>query len=108
MTNFTDKEKGFLKDFIANLYAEPHFSDVTVSDFVNDDRNSNQVRGIISSLSEKGVVWSDDSYRVSTDSGEMDGEVIIYLNDSFFGLHKRWAEDEGVEFTPVAGINDEA
>lgn len=103
---FTDKEKAVLKSLINGLYAEPGFSDVTVSDLITDELNSNAVRGVLSSLTEKTVVWSDDEYRVSTDSGEMDGEVIMYLNENFYGLHKEWAEIEGVAFIPVTGIND--
>ena len=103
---FTDKEKAVLKSLISGLYAEPGFSDVTVSDLITDELNSNAVRGFLSSLTEKTVVWSDDEYRISTDSGNMDGEVIIYLGENFYGLHKEWAADKGVAFLPVAGIND--
>ena len=60
MIKFTDKEKTVLKSLIAGLYAEPGFSDVTVSDLITDELNSNDIRGVLSSLTEKRVIWSDD------------------------------------------------
>lgn len=101
MTTFTDKERQVLKILIENLYAEPGFSDVTVSDLITDELNSHAVRGVLSSLTDKGVIFSDNEYRVSTDSGEMDGEVIIYLRDAFYCLHPEWSKEEGIEYTPI-------
>jgi len=103
MTTLTKKETAVLQALIDGLYAEPGFSDVTISDLVNaTDMTMETIKGVLGSLTKKGAVWSDDDYRVSTDSGNMDGEVIMYLGDSFTKHHKEWAAEEGVTFEPLS------
>ena len=102
MTTFTNKESTVLQALIDGLYAEPGFSDVTISDLVaTTDLTMESVKGVLGSLTKKEAVFSDDEYRVSTDSGEMDGEVIIYLGYDFHKYHKEWAADDGIEFEPL-------
>ncbi len=93
----TSKEKIVLGRLIDALYAEPGFSDVVSDELTGGELNSNAVRGVLSSLTEKGLVWSD------IDAGyEIDGEAIIYLDESGFCYHKEWAEDEGIEYIDLA------
>lgn len=103
MTTFTKKESTVLQALIDGLYAEPGFSDVTISDLVNATvLDMATVKGVLGSLTKKDAVFSDDEYRVSTDSGNMDGEVIIYLGADFHKHHKEWAEEDGVTFEPLS------
>ena len=102
--NFTEKEMIVLSRLIGCLYAEPGFSDVTVSQIVEcgHDLNSHAVRGVLSSLSDKGVVYNDvESGYVCGETGE----AIIYLDPSCWRYHKVWAEDESIEYIDI-GLND--
>ena len=108
MHKLTSKEKIVLGRLIDRLYAEPGFSDVVTGELTDTDSmfgiywedgelNSHAVRGVLSSLGEKGLVWSDK------DSGyEIDGEAIIYLDESGFCYHKEWAEEEGIEYIDLS------
>lgn len=99
MTQFTFKEVMVLQALINGLYAEPGFSDVTISDLVNSTvLEMESVKGVLGSLTKKGAVFTDDEMRVSTDSGEMDGEVIIYLGYEFHKYHPTWAGEDGLDY----------
>lgn len=96
MTNLTltEKEALFIETFTGLLYAEPGFSDVDASDMIREladhNLNRNAVAGLISSLTEKGVIHTE----LGADNG-IDYDI-IYLNRE--ELHPEWSEDNGVEF----------
>lgn len=96
MTNLTltSKEAIFIETFVGLLYAEPGFSDVDATDMIREladhDLNRNAVAGLISSLTEKGVIWTADGKDWGCDYD------IIYLNNE--ELHPEWAQDNGVEY----------
>ena len=103
MTTFTKKERTVLQALIDGLYAESGFSDVTISDLVRTtDLTMESVKGVLGSLTKKEAVFTDDDYRVSTDSGNMDGEVIIYLGYNFHHHHKEWAVEDELTFVPLS------
>jgi hypothetical protein len=90
----TSKEALFIETFVGLLYAEPGFSDVDASDMIRElaehDLNSHAVAGLISSLTDKGVIQT----LLGRDQGcDYD---IIYLNNE--ELHPEWSEDNGVDY----------
>lgn len=86
--NVTELESLFLTTLIDNLFAEPHFSDIDVSDMANYmNQPKATVKGVLGSLVKKGLVFTEDSGT---------GFDLIYLQDAYFFLHKEWREDEHV------------
>jgi predicted transcriptional regulator of viral defense system len=88
LNGLTEMEKIFMKSLISGMYAEAGFSDQDINDIQKDTGLSNKVsRGVLGSLIKKGFLSADDN-------GEY---VIIYINQSYYGLVPHWAEYEGVE-----------
>lgn len=91
LENLTEMEKQVLTALIDALYAETGFSDVDARDLSNTTKiPTKSIRGVLSSLSKKGIVYIDDLVT----NGEYQ---IIYLQESYYGLHPRWASDENIE-----------
>jgi hypothetical protein len=83
----TAMEKSVLNSLIDNLYAEPGFSDVSPQDISRYTKiPMRSLRGVLSSLSKKGVIWLSDHYS----NREF---VIIYLCESHYNLHPSWKNE---------------
>jgi hypothetical protein len=91
LTGLTDMEKQVMTAFIDGLYAEAGFSDIDANDLnVQTEIPMKAIRGVISSLIKKGIVF--------VEKGAANGTLeIIHLQESFYGLHPQWAIDENVE-----------
>lgn len=77
----TAMEKQTLVALLANLYAEPGFSDVTPSDLSKITTiPMNSLRGVLSSLVQKGLVWMEDDR----------GPMVVYLASKHYHLHPTW------------------
>lgn len=80
--NLTELEVNVMDALIANLYAEPHFSDVDANDISREiDQPTNIIRGVLSSLIKKGFIDVEDNGA---------GYHIIYLKEDKFYLHPTW------------------
>ncbi len=80
----TELEQQVLKALIYNLYAEAGFSDVDVKDIARDAKlKVNVVKGVIGSLTKKGIVYGYDNDFVG----------IIYLDDDYWYLHPEWKDE---------------
>ena len=90
----TLKEADFIAALTGLLYAEPGFSDVDASDMIHElapkGYSRHAVAGLISSLTEKRVISTEDGGANGIDYD------IIYLDRE--ELHKDWAADNGLEF----------
>ena len=98
--DFTAKETALLESFIEQLYAERYFSDVSPEDFVGImGMDIHAVGGVLSSLEKKGVLFVDPDAAPDFH--------IVYLSDDWHRIHPRWAEDAGVEYTPLPKVEEE-
>ncbi len=82
---FTDLEKKVIECLVSKLDAEPGFSDVVPEDLsTGTGILMITLRGVLSSLKKKGVIHIDAPL----------GEkfTIVYLQESFWGLHPRWSK----------------
>jgi len=78
---FTALEQKTVSAFVACLYAEPGFSDVNAPDLVVETGiPMAQMRGVLSSLTQKGVLDVDEEFQHG-------GYGIIYLRQKFYFLH---------------------
>jgi DNA-binding IscR family transcriptional regulator len=90
LTNLTQMEKQVLTSLIDGLYAEAGFSDVDAKDLSKATNiPTKSIRGVISSLVKKGICFVEEG-----GNGMFE---LIYLTDSYIGLHPRWAVEENVE-----------
>ena len=79
----TSQESAVLEALIANLYAEPGFSDVDAHDIARvTGIPTRSIRGSLASLVKKEIVSIEP-----TDSGEYQ---IIYLSEKYYYLHPSW------------------
>ena len=75
------REAKFLKHLIANLYAEPGFSDVGIEDIAKTANFTiNEAKCILGSLCVKGVTYVEDG----------DFADIIFLHTYWYNLHPEW------------------
>lgn len=84
--NLTPMEEFCLQVIIDGLYAEMGFSDVDARDVADlTGINIKSVRGVLSSLIKKGIIYIDDNGA---------GYQIIYLYPSFYYIHSQeWVDD---------------
>ena len=81
----TEMETATMTSLISLLYAEPGFSDVDAKDLSKDTGiPMNSIRGVLSSLTKKGLIWMDDPGA---------GFIIIYLSEQFYYLHPTWSTE---------------
>jgi sugar-specific transcriptional regulator TrmB len=81
--NLTELETATLEALINGLYAEPGFSDVDASDLSHmTNIPTRQLRGVISSLVQKGIVFVENSGT---------GYDLVYLKKAFWALHPEWS-----------------
>ena len=84
----TKMEKTVLNSLIENLYAEPGFSDVSPQDLSSSTKiPMRSLRGVLGSLSKKGVIWLTDDYSSDREF------VIVYLCESYYHLHPSWKNE---------------
>jgi sugar-specific transcriptional regulator TrmB len=94
MENTTDlrltaMEQSVLNSLIENLYAEPGFSDVSPQDLSRYTKiPMRSLRGVLSSLSKKGIIWLTDDYSSDREF------VIVYLCESHYNLHPEWKNEQ--------------
>lgn len=82
--NLTGLENLFMTSFVNNLFAEKHFSDVTVREVAaNIGKSIKIVRGVVGSLIKKGLIDVDGVDGVKKMS-------IVYLKEEYFNLHNNW------------------
>jgi len=80
----TSLEEKFIKSLISQLYAEPGYSDVTVTEIAQDTGISSRVlRGVQGSLIKKDIISAYDNGA---------GFVIIYLEEKYWNLHPQWSK----------------
>jgi hypothetical protein len=85
LLNLTDLETSFLVALVNGLYAEPHFSDLDVSDVAKEmGVPVASAKGVLGSLVKKGILSTEDSGT---------GFDLIYLNAEHFNLHREWRKD---------------
>ena len=106
LQNVTPLEKIVLTALVGLLYAEPGFSDVTVSDIAKSlghgillegcGKSVKSVRGVIGSLTKKGLV---NSYVVFPNDEE---KHFIRLREEHHGLHPVWGGDSEAVEVPEA------
>jgi predicted transcriptional regulator len=88
----TALETQVMECLIANLYAEPGFSDVDAHDISRQTKISTRsIRGVLSSLVKKNLITIDNS--CSSDGAY----ELIYLNPGYWYLHPEWKEEYDVE-----------
>lgn len=82
----TEMETKVLETLIDMLYAEPGFSDVDAKDLsANTGISMKSIRGVISSLAQKGYVIIDG----------WDGVYnLIYLSADHYDLHPVWCNEQ--------------
>lgn len=97
----TDLEYTVLVELIRCLYAEPGFSDVDCKELAaNLELPVNRVKGVIGSLTKKGIVYV----------GEDDFADIVYLERKYWYLHPEWwivEESRGQAETDAAQLRRE-
>lgn len=82
--NLTAMEAQVLDSLICELYAEPGFSDVDAKDLSQiTGIPTRSIRGVLSSLVQKGYVWIDDPGV---------GIQIVYLAREKYHLHPKWSK----------------
>ena len=80
--NLTELEEKTLQALIDGLYAEPGFSDVIAKDLSKETGiEMKKIRGVISSLNQKGIVEIEDHKNNSS------GHTFIHLDQDFWYLH---------------------
>ena len=78
----TNLEKQFMSKFIGELYAEEGFSDVDVNSMSKVlGMSVNIIKGILGSLTKKGLVHTQDNEC---------GFDIIYLDNGYYWMHPEW------------------
>jgi DNA replication protein DnaD len=83
-TEFTPLEQQAIDSLIEHLFAEPGFSDVSTADLAKASGIAiKSLRGVLSSLAQKGVV------AISADAGVS----IVYLESRFYHLHPVWGKN---------------
>ena len=83
--NLTEMETATMESLISFLYAEPGFSDVDAKDLSKDTGIPvNSIRGVLSSLTKKGLIQIDDPGA---------GYQIVYLMEQFYYLHPTWSNE---------------
>ncbi len=97
--DLTKLETRILREFIAGLYAEPGFSDVSPEDLTLDgELTLQQVGGVLTSLQTKGVIFVE----TPADHQIMGNDyTFIYLDDSAYCYHREWADESGIEFVEL-------
>ena len=91
-TNFTHLETKVLESLIANLYAEPGFSDVSDQDLVfKTGIPAKSIRGVLSSLGKKGVIFQLTARELGIEGGGFN--TIVYLESNHYNLHPEWSLD---------------
>jgi predicted transcriptional regulator len=84
--NLTNLETQVMEAFINGLYAEAGFSDIDATDLSSWTKiPKNSIRGVISSLVQKGIISID---------GNSSGYQIIYLNPGYWYLHPEWKNEK--------------
>ena len=87
----TEMEAHVLRFIIDNLYAEVGFSDIGDTCIAEGTGiPMNKLRGVISSLSKKGIVHPDPDAAYYMDWCSS----IVYLNEKFYYLHPVWKDEE--------------
>lgn len=82
--NLTEMETATMESLISLLYAEPGFSDVDAKELSRDTGiPMNSIRGVLSSLTKKGLIGIDDPGA---------GFQIVYLMEQFYYLHPEWSK----------------
>lgn len=92
--DLTELEKDFLTVTINGLYAEPGFSDQSVTDILQEAKAASmmisksiaQAKGVLGSLVKKGILFTDDPHT--------DGQDIVYLHTDYYFLHAEWAAEQ--------------
>ena len=87
--NLTELETTLLTAFIGHLYAEEGFSDVEASDLARWTKTDIKiVRGVLSSLIKKGVVY------IFQQQGQSQNDFIqiIHLEEKHYNLHPEWSK----------------
>lgn len=80
----TAMEQQTVDALIANLYAEPGFSDVSPQDLTRlTGIPAKALRGVLSSLKKKGIVWLDRPHA---------DVMIVYLATDYYHLHPTWGK----------------
>jgi hypothetical protein len=88
--SLTAMETQVLETLIANLYAEPGFSDVDAHDISRATGiPTKSIRGVLSSLVKKDIIWLDET----NNWGTKDQYVIIYLSPAYWYLHPQWKNE---------------
>lgn len=83
--HLTEMETKTIESLISLLYAEPGFSDVDAKDLSEDTKIPvTSIRGVLSSLSKKGIVQIEDNGA---------GFQIVYLMEQFYHLHPTWLNE---------------
>lgn len=100
-TGLTQMENKALANLIANLYAEPGFSDHSPQDIARETKiPMKSLRGVLGSLSKKGYIFI---YEKEYLGSEMD---IVYLSENYYHLHPEWKNDYPIDL-PDGNPNDE-
>ena len=83
--HLTEMETSTMESLISLLYAEPGYSDVDAKDLSKDTGIPvNSIRGVLSSLTKKGLIAIDDNGA---------GFQIVYLMEQFYYLHPEWSNE---------------
>ena len=83
--NLTAMEAEVMDSLISQLYAEAGFSDVDAKDLSKDTGiPTSKIRGVLSSLVQKGYVWIDDPGC---------GYQLVYLATEKYHLHPEWSKE---------------
>jgi len=99
--NLTEKEITTLNALIKGLYAEVGFTDVSDLDLVNETGiPAKSMRGVLSSLSKKGIIDVDTSLVESINKQKkMQNEPKVAFNsfinlaEEYYSLHPEWAAE---------------
>ena len=83
--HLTEMETSTMESLISLLYAEPGYSDVDAKDLSKDTGIPvNSIRGVLSSLTKKGLIDIDDNGA---------GFQIVHLMEQFYYLHPTWSNE---------------
>ena len=99
--NLTEKETATLNALIKGLYAEVGFTDVSDLDLVNETGiPAKSMRGVLSSLSKKGIIDVDTSLVESINKQKkmqnepkVEFNSFINLAEEYYNLHPEWAAE---------------
>ncbi len=97
ITGLTDLEKKVLTALVGCMYAEWGYSDAGATDLAEATSiPMKSIRGVIGSLSKKGLVGVDDRTDMCDyKSNDPDFEPIVYLQGDAEALVEHWQEEIG-------------